>query len=59
MKYENGSTLPLMHAPAKIDQRPATLGAAPGHGTDTDEVLLEAGLTWDDLIRLKVAGAIT
>ena len=37
----------------------ATLRAAPGHGADTDEVLLEAGLTWDDLLRLKVAGAIT
>ena len=59
VKYDNGATLPLVHAPAQIDQRPATLGAAPGHGTDTDEVLLEAGLTWDDLIRLKVAGAIT
>jgi crotonobetainyl-CoA:carnitine CoA-transferase CaiB-like acyl-CoA transferase len=59
VKYDNGATLPLVHAPAQIDGRAATLRAAPGHGTDTDEVLLEAGLSWDDLIRLKVAGAIT
>jgi crotonobetainyl-CoA:carnitine CoA-transferase CaiB-like acyl-CoA transferase len=59
VKYDNGATLPLVHAPAQIDGRAATLGAAPGHGTDTDEVLLEAGLSWDDLIRLKVTGAIT
>jgi crotonobetainyl-CoA:carnitine CoA-transferase CaiB-like acyl-CoA transferase len=59
VKYDNGATLPLVHAPAQIDGQPAVLGAAPGHGTDTDEVLLQAGLTWDDLIRLKVAGAIT
>jgi crotonobetainyl-CoA:carnitine CoA-transferase CaiB-like acyl-CoA transferase len=59
VKYDNGATLPLVHAPAQIDGQPATLGAAPGHATDTDEVLLQAGLTWDDLIRLKVAGAIT
>jgi crotonobetainyl-CoA:carnitine CoA-transferase CaiB-like acyl-CoA transferase len=59
VKYDNGATLPLIHAPAQIDQQPATLGAAPGPGADTDEVLLDAGLTWDDLIRLKVAGAIT
>jgi crotonobetainyl-CoA:carnitine CoA-transferase CaiB-like acyl-CoA transferase len=59
VKYDNGATLPLIHAPAQIDGQAATLGAAPGHGTETDEVLLEAGLTWDDLIRLKVAGAIT
>jgi hypothetical protein len=59
VKYDNGATLPLVHAPAQIDGQPATLGAAPGHATDTDEVLLQTGLTWDDLIRLKVAGAIT
>ncbi|HEV7861777.1 MAG TPA: CoA transferase [Acidimicrobiia bacterium] len=59
VKYDNGATLPLVHAPAQIDGTAATLGSAPGHGADTDEVLLEAGLTWDDLLRLKVAGAIT
>ncbi len=59
VKYDNGASLPLVSAPAQIDGRAATLRAAPGHGADTDEVLLEAGLTWDDLLRLKVAGAIT
>lgn len=59
VKYDNGASLPLVSAPAQIDGRAPTLGAAPGHGADTDEVLLEAGLTWDDLLRLKVAGAIT
>jgi crotonobetainyl-CoA:carnitine CoA-transferase CaiB-like acyl-CoA transferase len=59
VKYDNGATLPLVNAPAQIDGRAAVLRAAPGHGADTDEVLLEAGLTWDDLMRLKVAGAIT
>ncbi len=59
VKYDNGATLPLVHAPAQVDGTAATLRAAPGHGADTDEVLLGAGLTWDDLLRLKVAGAIT
>ncbi len=59
VKYDNGASLPLVTAPAQIDGRPARLRAAPGHGADTDEVLLAAGLTWDDLLRLKVAGAIT
>ena len=59
VKYDNGATLPLVHAPAQIDGRAAALRAAPGHGENTDEVLLEAGLTGDDLLRLKVAGAIT
>src|SRR5205085_11872626 len=59
VKYDNGATLPLINAPAQIDGRAAMLRAAPGHGADTDEVLLEAGLSWDDLLRLKVAGAVT
>jgi crotonobetainyl-CoA:carnitine CoA-transferase CaiB-like acyl-CoA transferase len=59
VKYDNGATLPLVTAPAQIDGTPAALRAAPGHGTETDEILVEAGLTWDDLIRLKVSGAIT
>ena len=59
VKYDNGASLPLVSAPAQIDGRAATLRAAPGHGAHTDEVLLEAGLTWDDLLRLKVSGAIT
>jgi crotonobetainyl-CoA:carnitine CoA-transferase CaiB-like acyl-CoA transferase len=32
---------------------------APTHGQHTEDVLLEAGLDWDDLARLKDAGAIT
>ncbi|HVW32925.1 MAG TPA: CoA transferase [Acidimicrobiia bacterium] len=59
VKYDNGAALPLVNAPAQIDGRPAALGRAPGHGEHTDEVLLEAGLSWDDLIELKVNGAIT
>ena len=59
VKYDNGATLPLINAPAQIDGRAAALRAAPGHAADTDEVLLEAGLTGDDLVRLKVAGAIS
>lgn len=59
VKYDNDAALPLVHAPAQIDATAATLGPAPGHGADTDEVLLEAGLSSDDLVRLRMAGAIT
>ncbi|HEY4408301.1 MAG TPA: CoA transferase [Acidimicrobiia bacterium] len=59
VKYDNGATLPLINAPAQIDGRPAALRPAPGQGADTDGFLLEAGLTPDDLVRLKVAGAIS
>jgi crotonobetainyl-CoA:carnitine CoA-transferase CaiB-like acyl-CoA transferase len=59
VKYDNGATLPLVSAPAQIDGRVPTLGPAPGHGTDTDTVLAEAGLSEDDIITLKVQGAIS
>ena len=59
MKYDNGATLPLVNAPAQFDGTAATLTPAPAHGADTDEVLLEAGLAWDDLLALKVQGAIS
>lgn len=58
VKYDNGATLPLVNAPAQFDGQPASLERAPAHAADTDEVLLEAGLTGDDLIRLKEQGAI-
>jgi crotonobetainyl-CoA:carnitine CoA-transferase CaiB-like acyl-CoA transferase len=31
---------------------------APGHGEHTDEVLRELGMEWDDVVALKVSGAI-
>jgi hypothetical protein len=31
---------------------------APQHGEHTDELLLGIGLSWEDLIELKLAGAI-
>ena len=33
--------------------------AAPTHGQHTEEVLIDAGLDWDDVIRLKELGAVT
>ena len=32
---------------------------APEHGADTDAVLLDAGLTWEELLQLKEVGAIS
>ena len=45
-------------APVQFDQEPASLTPAPAHAVDTEQVLIEAGLTWEDLIRLKERGAI-
>jgi crotonobetainyl-CoA:carnitine CoA-transferase CaiB-like acyl-CoA transferase len=59
VKYDNGATLPMVNAPAQFDGTAATLTPAPAHGADTDEVLLEAGLDWDDVVALKVQGVIS
>ena len=49
--YPNPSLLPGAEPPA--DPRPA-----PGLGQHTEEVLLEAGYTTEDVARLRAAGAI-
>jgi crotonobetainyl-CoA:carnitine CoA-transferase CaiB-like acyl-CoA transferase len=57
--YDNGATLPLVNAPVQFDGEPADLMPGPTHATDTDQVLMDAGYTVDDLLRLKECGAIS
>ena len=48
----------LAASPAQFDERAPTLTPAPGHGEHTEEVLLALGKTWDEILELKVSGAI-
>ncbi len=49
----------LVGAPVQFDEHPpAEFQPAPVHGENTEEVLLELGFSWDDIIRAKEAGAI-
>jgi crotonobetainyl-CoA:carnitine CoA-transferase CaiB-like acyl-CoA transferase len=57
--YDNGATLPLVVAPVQFDGEAAALTPGPAHAADTDQVLMDAGYTWDDLLRLKERGAIS
>jgi crotonobetainyl-CoA:carnitine CoA-transferase CaiB-like acyl-CoA transferase len=43
----------------QFDETPATLTRAPQFAEHTDEVLRDLGLSDDELISLKVQGAVT
>jgi crotonobetainyl-CoA:carnitine CoA-transferase CaiB-like acyl-CoA transferase len=49
---------PLVASPAQFDGVAPTLSRAPGHGEHTDEVLLELGRTWEQIVALKAADAV-
>ncbi|GAF44709.1 CaiB/BaiF CoA transferase family protein [Rhodococcus wratislaviensis] len=56
--YEGGRSLNLVTAPVQFDSEAPKLTPAPGHGEHTEEVLLEHGLSWEEIIALKVSGAV-
>jgi crotonobetainyl-CoA:carnitine CoA-transferase CaiB-like acyl-CoA transferase len=49
---------PLVRSPVQFDESLPELRAAPEMGQHTEEVLLELGLSWDELAAHKRAGAI-
>jgi crotonobetainyl-CoA:carnitine CoA-transferase CaiB-like acyl-CoA transferase len=53
-----GNEFKLVGAPVQFDEQPHDLRRAPDHGEHTDSVLEELGLTWDEIMALKVSGAI-
>jgi crotonobetainyl-CoA:carnitine CoA-transferase CaiB-like acyl-CoA transferase len=53
VKAGDGSEFHLVANPVQFDETPPELTRAPEHGEHTEEVLLEAGYTWDDLIGWK------
>jgi crotonobetainyl-CoA:carnitine CoA-transferase CaiB-like acyl-CoA transferase len=43
---------------AQFDGRPGQPQRGPEHGEHTEEVLIDLGLTWDDLAGLQARGVI-
>jgi crotonobetainyl-CoA:carnitine CoA-transferase CaiB-like acyl-CoA transferase len=54
----SGEQFVLPANPVQFDQTPPTVRGAPDHGEHTDEVLLELGLTYDEILEHKVTGAV-
>jgi crotonobetainyl-CoA:carnitine CoA-transferase CaiB-like acyl-CoA transferase len=54
----DGKSYDLVANPVQMDQTADQLVAAPEHGQHTEEILLELGLDWDQIIAHKDAGAI-
>jgi len=54
----NGVSLPLVTSPVQFDGQPGRPRRAPEHGEHTEAVLLELGMTWDEIGGLKEQGVI-
>ena len=54
----SGSSYELAVNPVQFDEQHIAPAGAPEHGQHTEEVLLEAGIDWDQIERYKNAGAV-
>jgi len=54
-----GTKFTLVASPVQFDETPPALSPAPELGQHTEEILLELGLSWDDVGRYKESGAIS
>lgn len=55
----DGSTFPLVANPLQFDETPPTVQRAPDLGQHTEQVLLDLGLSWEDIASYKEAGAVS
>jgi crotonobetainyl-CoA:carnitine CoA-transferase CaiB-like acyl-CoA transferase len=57
--HQSGVPLKMIGVPVKLSKTPGRIkGAAPEFGQDTEEVLLEAGYTWEQIEYLRKNGII-
>jgi crotonobetainyl-CoA:carnitine CoA-transferase CaiB-like acyl-CoA transferase len=55
---DDGATFTLVASPVQFDESPVELRPGPEHGQHTEEVLLELGLSWEEIAEHKSAKAI-
>ena len=59
VEHPSGARVEMVGHPIQLSATPAQVRRmAPEFGEHTEEVLLEAGLTWEEITRLREAGAI-
>ena len=58
VEMANGSSLALVTSPVQFDERNVVPVRAPEHGEHTESALLDLGLSWDEIMRLKENGAV-
>jgi crotonobetainyl-CoA:carnitine CoA-transferase CaiB-like acyl-CoA transferase len=58
VKDANGNPFQLVPAPLQFNGETGDTRRAPGHGEHTDEVLGELGLDMDQILELKISGAV-
>ncbi len=51
--------LELVSSPVQFDVTAPQLGPAPEFAAQTEEILMELGLEWEQILALKQAGAVT
>jgi crotonobetainyl-CoA:carnitine CoA-transferase CaiB-like acyl-CoA transferase len=54
----SGAQYQLPVNPVQFDEQHVVPSGAPEHGQHTEEVLLDAGVAWDKIEKLKSLGAI-
>ena len=59
VKHQSGVPLKMLGIPVKLSKTPGRIkGAAPEFGQDTEDVLLEAGYTWDQIGAMRESGVL-